>query len=71
MSTEYPEWRTEQDLLADERCWSPIGGPPAPALPPRRLERSVQVLRRTSHGLQQARQPDGWELLYAQVSAGR
>jgi hypothetical protein len=55
MATEYPEWRTEQDLLADERCWPPIGGAHAHALPLPRLERTVQELRRTSHGLQHAR----------------
>jgi hypothetical protein len=61
-----PEWRTEADLANDERCWEPLGNPHERALPPRRLERSVQELRRDSR-----QRLEDWELLYYQLTAGR
>jgi hypothetical protein len=69
MNTDQPEWRSESEMLEDPRVWQPTSGPPAPALPPPRLARGVEELRRTSHA--PARLADPWQLLYFQVRAGR
>jgi hypothetical protein len=63
-------WRSEADLIADERVWQPTttAAPHQHALPERRLARSAAELRRDAgHGRVFA----PWELVFAQVIHGR